>query len=492
MKYTTKRKSLHLLYMWFCLFLLFSAAMISAQDNGKVKLTKSQLDDKYKGVAKDMQEHFEKKDKIRFDKVIDLFKKECCQDNGVDDKVKSKTRACKEKKEFNKASKEIRASIYGCVALSYIESNRPEIADIYLKKLRNTSKSKLNEIFKDVEQKIKEYFDDGKLNHVTDEYEKYCRKDGKSKACQEIKSFKKAPRDIRADIYQWIVLSYDALARTKLRDIYLKKLLAVRLNPGIGKRWRSIGNSIEENYIVAPRLMIGGKFGVNLTTVHSGNRYSIIEPATLTYSYHKDYIFSFTHSRGTQPGIIVEYAFTKNLSVSIQPTYIDLRFQYKSNLKRTGIDNSITLNYTHRQKLDYAEIPVLLKYHFLKGRLKPYLQIGLFYHRIMFANKTLRTDSLPEIPGFNEETEVNIKNLTNLYNWGPWVGVGIGYDTGPFQLGIELNYKHGFRNIVNEDHRYENQLLVFGYYDVFDDIKIRNWDLSLKVLLPISFKAFRK
>jgi hypothetical protein len=490
----TKRKRVHLQYIWLFTFLFLLAANTIAQGRGKSK--KELLNEEYREIEKKMKESYDKGDIKEFEKVINLFKENCCKDNGEDDKVKSKAkaRACKEKKRFRKrkVSKEIRANIYRWVALSYFKLNKPERVDIYINKFyKMMNDVQLNKEFEDNGEKIREYFDKGKLKQVTDLYETYCLNNDKAKAGKEKKkTLRKVKKETLIDIYRLVTRSYFARDKKERGENCLKKLRTLRPDEDKEKYWLPIRNMFEK-YQVEPLWLMGGKIGINFTTAHPGTRYSILEAAFSTASnpYDKDYIFDFTNLPGSQWGFLVEYALKKNLLVSVQPSSIDLKFRYKK--KGEGSGDSITSNYTHCQKLDYVEIPVLLKYKFTNSKSKPYLQIGGFFSYLTLANKKVQVGSKrPETKAI-----VDLTKLIKRSNWGFLLGTGISLEKSigefRFLLEIELNYKHVLNNIINKVNRYKIKELVFGYYDVFDDIKVRNWELSLKILVPIFFKAFK-
>lgn len=382
-------------------------------------------------------------------------------------------------------------------------------------KSNKSKKEQLNEEFRNIAEEMRDAYENGDLNKVIDLYTKKCCKDydkagkGKAKAGVENKRFKKVTKEIRASIYQWVLLSYTALDRPDLGDIFLKKLLILRRAQGTGDYWLSIRNAANTRYYVAPRLLVGLNAGINFTLVEPGDRYSILEASYETQGnpYQKDYDFHFKHSRGTQLGVIAEYALTKNFSINIQPTLSTLKFQYIDTIE-WEIDKSgepsgtpITMEFIRRHRLSYMELPVLLKYQFGKGKLKPYLQIGGFFRIITSAYKKLykiHTETVQADPFIDFSTgekfleEIPIKEKITRTNGGLLVGAGIGRDIRGLRLSIEVNYKYGLNNIVNEENRWGDMNITLGHYDVFDDMKIRNWDLSVKVLLPISFKAFRR
>lgn len=353
----------------------------------------------------------------------------------------------------------------------------------------------VNKKYKDIAEKMKELYDKGDLLSVIELYNKECTAGDRAKAGKEKREFKRVDKETRVNIYQWLVLSHIAMDITDEEDIYLRRLLAARRGKDAGDYWMPIRNAARNKYYTSPRLLIGFKGGANFSKVNPFKRFSVLRPAAGfgTDSYDKDYAGVF-QSPGLQLGLIVEYALTKNLSVTFQPDLRGISFQYENNFTWKNENNvgETAARFTHTQKLNYVELPVLLKYRLVKWKLQPYIQLGGFYRIQESADRILRARLIPEIEGFNEEAAMDMRNQFTWGNGGIIAGLGVGYDTGGIRLEAELNYKFVFNNIVNGDRRYENKELVYNYYDVLDDIKVRNWDLSLKVLLPITFKAFRR
>ncbi|NIM11874.1 MAG: outer membrane beta-barrel protein [Candidatus Aminicenantes bacterium] len=368
-----------------------------------------------------------------------------------------------------------------------------------------SKRAQLYEKFRGIAKEMEEAYDNGDLKRVIDLYNKYCRKDKNARAGEEKKEFKKVKKEIRTNIYQCVALSYNELDNPEIADIYIRRLLVLRRREDTGDYWWSLRDTAKDKYYVAPRLLVGVKLGTNFTIAKSFNSYSIFEPVYETGedNYEKKYDFHFNHSRGTQLGIIVEYALSKNLSIYIQPVLSMLKFQYKDSqyiehsvqMEENNLD-SFTRDSTSRQTLHYIEIPLLLKYQLGRAKLKPYLQIGGFLSIMRSAYKMMSikiTEVIGQYQGSSTTLieDIPIKDHITRSRSGFCLGAGIDYDAGDLRLGIEINYKHLLGNIVNKDHRFDKDILL-GYYDVFDDITIRNVEISLKVLLPISFKAFRR
>jgi hypothetical protein len=357
-----------------------------------------------------------------------------------------------------------------------------------------SKKAQLNEDFRKIADVMKESYDNGDLDNIIDLYNKNCCKGDKAKPGKEKRQLKKVRKEIRADIYKWMALSYFALDRPEKGNIYLRKLLALRHDEVTDSYWLSIRNTAKNKYYVGPRLSLGFKAGLTYSMAQPYKRYFIFEPEPSIGldSYRKDYFFNFTRSQGTQLGGIIEYGLTKNLSINVQANYTELKFLYKNSItwEEKGEGESITADFIHHQYKGLFEIPVLLKYRFVESKLKPYLQGGVFCYVLISAYKTIDVDlTKAEV---ETAVDIKIKDQFTTFNYGLWFGAGIGFNLGRFRLEFEANYKHGLNNIVDVNHRYDNQAIMYGYYDVFDDMKLRTWDLSLNVLLPISFKAFRR
>lgn len=352
--------------------------------------------------------------------------------------------------------------------------------------------------YSSIEKKMKEAFDNGDLQQVIDLYRQNCLKEeGRIQPAVEKRKFKHTNKKIRADIYQWVALAYIALDQPEKATGCTKRLLVIQRGELPDKDWLPLRN-IADRYRVGPRWSAGVKIGLDFTTAHPSQRYSLLQPVGTggETPYQKEYIFHLYYSMGPQvASVIVEYALDKKLSLSLQPSLVNQDFLYENNLKWEKGEGGqpLTKKFRHIQFLDYLEIPLLLKCQFPRTKLKPYVQIGGFCQFLLSAVKTIEIDS-PHTGEERVEKAANIERLLKKYNIGIWIGAGFGFKTGleNLRMELEVNYKHGLSNIVDTHHRYENRELLYGYYDVFDDMKLRSWNISLKILLPLSYKAFRR
>lgn len=366
-----------------------------------------------------------------------------------------------------------------------------------------TDKAQSNKYFRKIVKEMEEAYENGNLNLVIRLYMERCLEDEKKqiKPGKEKKEFIKTSKEIRVDIYQLVALSYYALDKPEKGDLYLRKLLLLKRREGTDKYWLSIKNRARDKFVVAPRLLLGVKSAINITTAHPVTRYSVLEPAFSEkeeqYSYDKEYFFDLRSVGSTFASFNLEYCITKRFSVIIEFYNTIMRFQYKNSLYwEIEGEDPVTVEFKHRQKLYYWEMPLLLKYRFRESKLKPFLQLGLYISFFDIINKPKNTVKLLVNEEFKEEAIIGLSELFKKINGGGCVGAGVEFDTGikGVIMGFEINYKRGFTNIVDGAHRYNYKYrnLTFGYYDVFDDINLSNLDFTLRILVPLSYKTFRR
>lgn len=343
--------------------------------------------------------------------------------------------------------------------------------------------------YKSIEEAMRAAYESGDLQQIIDLYHDHCIK--------ERRKFRNQMRKIRAGIYQWAALAYTALDQTEKAAECIKKLLVTQRGEPPDKDWLAL-RKIAHRYIVKPGWLMGIKMGLDFTTARPFKRYSILHPAGPggEETYEKDYIFHPYHSMGPQvASLTVEYTLARNLAVSFQPCLANLDFLYDHTLRweEGGTGSARTIEFRHLQSLDYLEMPVLFKGQFQRKKTSPYVQVGGYCQFLLSGYKRMTIKSHRDNEE-NIEKTVNIEGILKKFILGFWIGAGISFETGVenLRLEIEANYKHGLSNIVATRHRYENRDLLYGYYDVFDDMQLRTWNISVKVLLPLSHKTFRR
>ncbi len=235
---------------------------------------------------------------------------------------------------------------------------------------------------------------------------------------------------------------------------------------------------------------LGFKAGVNLTQPDVMARYSVLAPTNYATGQTDKTYKSFSMI-GSQATLEFTFAF-KNISISAQPTYRSSQFAYSNEFNWTGNTASQRLNlqFNQEQKLDYADLPLLVKYEVGSGSLRPHLQFGVYYSILINANKSVTVSGTDNASGGsnsfqNEPVVVGAKDLfTN--SWGLMGGAGLSYQLGNVRIVFDALYYKGMSNIANVNNRFSNDRLS-GIGDAQDDLKTNHLVFQLGCLFPLRF-----
>ncbi len=236
---------------------------------------------------------------------------------------------------------------------------------------------------------------------------------------------------------------------------------------------------------------LGFKAGGNLTQADPIKRYTVLTPTN--YPAGKaDKSYDGFKSLGSQAGIEVSFQY-ENFLISTQPTYRQSRYTYSNQFRWTSesdINQSLIQNYKQEQKIDYADIPLIIKYTIGNGRFRPFIQIGIYYSFLINATQTVKLSGTDMASGgsnqfSSEPVIVGAKDLFADY-WSLGAGTGVTYQLGNVQLILDASYRKGMSNVANVKNRFSNDRLS-GIGDVQDDVKISNVIISAGVLFPMRF-----
>ncbi len=257
----------------------------------------------------------------------------------------------------------------------------------------------------------------------------------------------------------------------------------------------------EKDKFLDKQFWLGFKAGINLTQALPTERYSIISPTNYSVGL-TDKVYDSYNKIGSQASIEITFYY-KGFSFSTQPTYIHSRFTYSNQFTWDNPENAaeqLLLNYDQEIKVDYADLPLIIKYDITHTRLRPYVQVGVFYSLLINANKSVTVSGIDYASGGtnefkNESVIVGAKDLFTNY-WGLVGGAGVNYNLGNVRLVLDITYRKGMSNIANTQSRYNNDRLS-GMGDVQDDLKLNNIVFSAGCLFPMrylsnSFKALDK
>jgi len=316
----------------------------------------------------------------------------------------------------------------------------------------------------------------------------------------------------KANIYSIVCRAYVSLDRPQFADRFLSKLFAIRVDEDFQEYWQSIRETRDYDYYVAPRLQFGFSSGANFASASPQERFSIFSSTTTNLTDSRSpydglrNVFQKPQIIGFRFGGQLIYAFTKNISLTAVFASSSLRFGYTDNLfwQDSPVPNVNLFIRTERNSfhsINYIDIPLLLKYQFLpKQKFKPYLLAGGFYSSKIIANKQIAIQEFPavEVDGVRQDffgnssnVRVDITDLLNPNDYGLMAGIGATYAYQYFRFSFSATYRYGFNNIINPSKRYDNQELVFGYHDVFDNIRLNQLNFQFG-LSYVTYRAFRK
>lgn len=239
---------------------------------------------------------------------------------------------------------------------------------------------------------------------------------------------------------------------------------------------------------------LGFKAGINLSQVLVEKRYSALSPgnydASLTDKAYDDF-----SSPGTQATLEVTFYY-KGFSFSLQPGFRHSVFTYSNNYEWTdpeNVNNRLELNYQNEQKVDYAEIPLIFKYDVIGNKLRPYVQLGIYYGFLINANKAVKiTGTDYASGGVNEFSSdpviIGAKDLFAKNHWGLIGGLGANYNLGNVRLNLDVQYRKGMSLINSTQNRFGSDRLS-GIGEAMDDIKLNNLVFSFGCLFPMRYLA---
>ena len=232
----------------------------------------------------------------------------------------------------------------------------------------------------------------------------------------------------------------------------------------------------------------GLKGGVNFTKIFPGDQFSVFSYTKPTENSReeKQYL-SISDNKGFHVTFVAQYSVMGNLKVSVQPTFSTYKYTYKNNYAWFDFDNttnSLDLAYTHTQSLSYIELPIFIRYDILNFPIRPFIQAGGFYGRLLSASKEVKLAGTDYAAGASEKADISTKTIgvDDLYvksNYGLIAGGGISYRLGAARVELGVDYKLGMNDIVNKSNRFKERSIVSGSYDILDDTKLSNFLFSV-------------
>ncbi|MCP4215867.1 MAG: PorT family protein [bacterium] len=353
--------------------------------------------------------------------------------------------------------------------------------------------AKSSSYYRNLYERMQALYRDGKLEQVIHLYRENCHNERKKK---EVKAFRRTNKEIRAEIYRLAALSYTALDMPLDSRKVLKKYLVIRHREGGDTSvWASVQKTAKKTYYVAPRLLLGLNSGLNLTYISPGTRYMVLQPVDDTRSeeYKKDYPLHYRDSVNSNVGLTLQFAFNRHFSIETQLNLWRIKFVYKNSFPR-GDEGSTDekLEFSHNHNLSYIEMPLIFSWRPIRGKLAPYIQLGGFIGWLSSATKKVHGIDLPD-ESYQDTAILKLNTELNDFNYGLLAGVGFQYklNNSGLRFQLEVTCRYSLDTLNNPTNRFSNKELMYAFYDVFDDMKSRNIALTFKIMLPLSYRAFK-
>jgi outer membrane protein W len=260
------------------------------------------------------------------------------------------------------------------------------------------------------------------------------------------------------------------------------------------KKPKSFNNQTKaskKNNFLDKQFYLGFKAGFNLSQADPIKKYTVVTPTNYSPSATEKVYDNFS-TMGSQASLEVTFTY-KGFSISTQPTYRISTFTYSNQFEWRSTENAndrLIMKYNQSQKVDYADLPLIVKYEITGDKLRPYVQVGVFYSILVNATKTVEVSGTDYASGginqfTNEPVIVGAKDLFDNY-WGLIAGAGVYYNLGNVRLVLDASYHKGMSNIANVKNRFDNDRLS-GIGDAQDDLKLNNIVISAGCVFPLRF-----
>ncbi len=222
--------------------------------------------------------------------------------------------------------------------------------------------------------------------------------------------------------------------------------------------------------VFSQRVTLGPRFGVNMATIthfSSLNNESYVQNGQLIR---------------IQTGIVSEFEITDRFSLQTELLYSQKghKLMFKGDSLDFSIDGYESL------KLNYFEVPLLLKYYIGSGGVNFHFNAGPYWSSLLGAKGKLKYDKVidGELESINEKYDVN-----NIYGWnddkvtfttediGLMFGLGFKYDSGIGNILIDFRYSMSYRDLNNwidvnampVDYReFENRVFTISFAYLFN------------------------
>lgn len=222
-----------------------------------------------------------------------------------------------------------------------------------------------------------------------------------------------------------------------------------------------------EKYKPAPVFRMGISGGINTSYATAVNTYYITHPD------ETQGVGEYNSKSGFQLGLSAEYCLYRDL-------WMELGFGFRqSNYQHILNDvNGATIDYS--EQLSYFDLPVSLKYYFLKGALKPYLEGG--------ANLSFLSEAISTTKRDEEQDLIDRTAMRNDFMGGWFGGAGAVYSIKGLNIFAGARYIYYSEYVNKEGTRNDDPVNTFKYNYIDDDFRLDYLEINAGVSYNLSYK----
>jgi len=226
-------------------------------------------------------------------------------------------------------------------------------------------------------------------------------------------------------------------------------------------------SSLFEKLKPEPTLAAGIFLGINLPVIHVVQAYSVVHSDEATQ------LASYKSTLGYQFGIEIEKRAYKNL-------WVEPGFQFRNSGYDHTLDSVQNTTIFYSENLKYYDFPLSLKYYFLSGNLKPYVEAGADFSFLSRAlSTTIRID---------ENEIVDRTQWRNNFDVGYLGAAGVSYGIKSFRLFGNIRYIY-FPKLINKaGTRYSDDINLYKFYYVDDDFRMDNVQFNIGAYYILSYR----
>ncbi len=157
-------------------------------------------------------------------------------------------------------------------------------------------------------------------------------------------------------------------------------------------------------------------------------------------------------------GGVVQFRLTENLALQFEPMYLQKGARVEGSFGDSDSDSSLIFNVNVKARLNYLELPAMLKLALGAGTTRPYIMAGPMLGLRLSAKET----GSYSISGAKQEYDLDIKDQTKSLDFGAGFGAGVSFLAGKNSIFVQGRYALGLANISNDPDDSESKLKTRG------------------------------